>query len=45
AGAALVAAGKADSLKNGIEKAAGAIDSGKAREKLEALAAYTQENG
>ena len=45
AGAALVAAGKADTLKNGIEKAAGAIDSGKAREKLEALAAYTQENG
>ncbi len=45
AGAALVAAGKAESLKNGIEKAAGAIDSGKAREKLEALAAYTQENG
>jgi anthranilate phosphoribosyltransferase len=45
AGAALVAAGKADTLKNGIEKAAGAIDSGKAREKLEKLAAYTQENG
>jgi len=45
AGAALVAAGKADTLKNGIAKAAGAIDSGKAREKLEALATYTQENG
>ncbi|MBI5552990.1 MAG: anthranilate phosphoribosyltransferase [Desulfobacterales bacterium] len=45
AGAALVAAGKADTLKNGIEKAAGAIDSGQAREKLEALVAYTQENG
>jgi len=45
AGAALVAAGKANSLKNGIEKAAGAIDSGKALEKLEKLAAYTRENG
>jgi anthranilate phosphoribosyltransferase len=45
AGAALVAAGKADTLKNGIEKAAGAIDSGQARGKLEALVAYTQENG
>jgi anthranilate phosphoribosyltransferase len=45
AGAALVAAGKADSLKHGIEKAAAAIDGGKALEKLEKLAAYTQENG
>ncbi len=45
AGAALVAAGKADNLKSGIEKAAAAIDSGKALEKLEKLAAYTQENG
>ena len=45
AGAALVAAGKAETLKAGIEKASEAIDSGKAREKLEALAAYTQENG
>jgi anthranilate phosphoribosyltransferase len=45
AGAALVAAGKAETLKSGIEKAAGAIDSGKAMEKLEKLAAYTRENG
>ncbi|MFZ1986458.1 MAG: anthranilate phosphoribosyltransferase [Desulfatitalea sp.] len=45
AGAALVAAGKADTLKNGIVKAATAIDGGKAGEKLEALVAYTQENG
>lgn len=45
AGAALVAAGKAETLKNGIEKAAGAIDSGQALEKLEKLAAYTRENG
>jgi anthranilate phosphoribosyltransferase len=45
AGAALVAAGKADTLKNGIAKAAAAIDNGQAREKLEALATYTQENG
>ncbi len=44
-GAALVAAGKAADLKAGIAMAAGAIDSGKAREKLERLAAYTQENG
>ncbi len=43
--AALMAAGKADTLKDGIKLAADAIDSGKALEKLEALAAYTQENG
>lgn len=44
-GAALVAAGKADDLKVGIETAAAATDEGKALEKLEALVAYTQENG
>ena len=45
AGAALVAAGKAVDLQAGIDTAASAIDSGKALEKLDALAAYTQENG
>ncbi|KJS31835.1 MAG: anthranilate phosphoribosyltransferase [Desulfatitalea sp. BRH_c12] len=44
-GAALLAAGKAETLKHGIELAAAAIDQGKALEKLEGLAAYTQENG
>lgn len=43
--AALVAAGKADDLKAGIELSAQSVDSGKALEKLEALAAFTQENG
>ena len=45
AGAALLAAGKAADLKAGIALAAAAIDQGKALEKLEALAAYTRENG
>jgi len=45
AGAALVTAGKAADLKQGIAMAAGAIDEGRALKKLEALAAYTQENG
>ncbi|RJQ84257.1 MAG: anthranilate phosphoribosyltransferase [Desulfobacteraceae bacterium] len=45
AGAALVAAGRADKLQHGIEMAAAAIDGGKALAKLEALAAYTRENG
>lgn len=45
AGAALMAAGKADDIKAGIEMAAAAIDGGKAMEKLKALVAYTQENG
>jgi len=45
ASAALVAAGKADDLKSGIKMAEAAIDSGKAMEKLKALAEYTQENG
>lgn len=45
AGAALMAAGKAEDLKRGIIMATAAIDEGRALEKLEALAAYTQENG
>lgn len=45
AGAALVAAGKADRLQEGIEMAAAAIDEGRAMQKLKALAAYTQDNG
>lgn len=43
--AALVAADKAADFKAGLEKAAAAIDSGAALEKLEALVAYTQANG
>lgn len=43
--AALVAADAAGDLKEGIEKAKDAIDSGKAMEKLEALAQFTRENG
>ena len=45
AGAALMVAGKAGDLKNGIAMAAAAIDDGKAAEKLDALVAYTRENG
>ena len=45
AGAALTAAGKAGSIKAGIEMAAASIDGGRAREKLDALIDYTQENG
>lgn len=45
AAAALVAAGVAVDFKEGLEKAAAAIDSGAAMEKLEALVTYTQENG
>jgi anthranilate phosphoribosyltransferase len=45
AAAALMAAGKAEDLRQGIALAAAAIDEGRALEKLEALAAYTQENG
>jgi anthranilate phosphoribosyltransferase len=45
AGAALVAAGKSDTLKSGIAMAAAALDGGKAMEKLDALIAYTRENG
>lgn len=44
-GAALVAAGQADTIKNGISLAESAIDNGDALKKLDALAAYTQENG
>ncbi len=44
-GAALMIAGKADSLANGIEKAQESIDSKKAVEKLEELIQFTQENG
>lgn len=42
--AALVAADAAENLAQGIEKAGLSIDSGKALEKLEALARFTQEN-
>jgi anthranilate phosphoribosyltransferase len=45
AGAALVAAGKAGDMKAGIEMAAAAIDEGRAAEKLDALIAYTRDNG
>ena len=45
AGAALVAADVADSIKAGIELAADALDTKKGLEKLEALADYTHENG
>ena len=42
--AALVAAGKAEKLADGISVAAYAIDSGAARDKLDALIAFTREN-
>ena len=42
--AALLAANDVDNLKQGIEKAEQALDSGKALEKLEALVQFTQEN-
>ncbi len=45
AGAALLAAAKADDLKSGIEMAATAIDTGRAMEKLNGLVDYTRENG
>ena len=45
AGAALVCAGQADRIEDGIRRAAEAIDSGAARTKLDALVRYTQENG
>lgn len=45
AAAALVACGKAAELKGGIALAETAIDSGAALDKLEALAAYTRDNG
>lgn len=43
--AALVAAGMAETLKQGIMEAETSIDSGKAMAKLEALAEYTRKNG
>lgn len=45
ASAALVAAGKAANLKEGIKLAETSIDSGAANLKLESLVRYTQENG
>ncbi len=44
AAAALVAAGKAEKLSDGITVAEYAIDSGAARDKLDALIAFTREN-
>jgi anthranilate phosphoribosyltransferase len=43
--AALLAAGKAPDLKQGIEQAGAAIDSGAAMGKLEGLVGYMRENG
>jgi anthranilate phosphoribosyltransferase len=45
AAGALMAAGVAKDIRTGLQQAAAAIDDGKAREKLDALAEYTQENG
>jgi anthranilate phosphoribosyltransferase len=45
AAAAIVAAGKAADLKEGIRLAEAAIDTGKAAEKLASLARFTQETG
>ena len=45
AGAGLVAADAAPSIEKGIEMARQSIESGKAMEKLEALAQYTRDNG
>ena len=44
AGAAIVAAGKADSLKEGIQRAEVSIDSGAAADKLQQLALFTSQN-
>jgi anthranilate phosphoribosyltransferase len=41
----LVAAGVAENINNGIEKAAAAVDSGTAVAKLDALVKYTKDNG
>jgi len=43
--AALVTAGKASDIRDGIKMAEAAIDSGAAAEKLSALAEFTHENG
>ncbi len=40
--AALVAAGRAEGFREGVAMAAEAIDSGRARQKLESLAAFTR---
>jgi anthranilate phosphoribosyltransferase len=45
AGAGLMVAGRAKTLDQGIEMARESILSGRARQKLEALVQYTQENG
>ena len=45
AGAGLVAADAATDIRQGIQMAAEAIDSGRAMKKLEALIQYTRENG
>ncbi len=45
AGAALMAANKADNIENGIKLAENAIDSGDAEAKLNALIDFTQTNG
>jgi anthranilate phosphoribosyltransferase len=45
AAAALMAAGKAASLEEGIGMAEGALDSGAAADKLDRLVAFTRENG
>jgi anthranilate phosphoribosyltransferase len=45
ASAALVAAGAAENLKEGVETAGKAVDEGAAAEKLEALVRFTRENG
>jgi anthranilate phosphoribosyltransferase len=45
AGAALVTADMADSIKTGIALAEESIDTGKAFQKLEQLVRFTQENG
>ncbi len=44
AGAAIMVAGKADSLKEGIERARTSIDSGAAADKLQQLALFTSQN-
>ena len=45
AAAAIVAAGHADDLREGIDVAADAIDSGRALERLDALIAFSRESG
>ncbi|MFO8112821.1 MAG: anthranilate phosphoribosyltransferase [Desulfosalsimonadaceae bacterium] len=44
-GAALVIAGRAEGIKTGIKMAKDAIDSGAAKDKLEALVEFTRDNG